>query len=280
MKLYYIIYPTGSHGQFLKHLLNYMSGQKIDHLWFSDGVFDRPYKPDASGHCGNQSGHSSLHCLFETAHHYQQDMQANVINITVKPPSHLKYLMMVFTRHAMMRFTLKDWENQVWQIIHKNNILCGFAKDLQCIVKHHDIQQYHLREWCRLTFFHNQGQTIKTWISDSTVDTQYQFDFENFYSEQLATRCQDLLNHLDAPVINRDIQVWQQIFSRTPYRDVDWQLKKIKEAILAKKSIMIPDNFILQACLDHWLQCQYDVTVLVPSRYWGNTLDLMRDYGL
>jgi hypothetical protein len=279
LKVFYIIYPTGSHGQFLTHVLNHMTGHDIDHHWFHDGIFDRPLAKKYT-EPNNASVDAPTFPCFVPDHHYHTDMRSDVVNITVQPSSYLKYLAMVFTRHNTMRFTLQDWENHALQVISKNHILRTFANDLKYIANHQVIQQHHLREWCRLNFFDHQARTIKLWISDSLVDASYKFDFENFYSGKLITHCKDLMHQLGVPVINEDLEQWQTIFQRIPYRDLDCQFENIQRCILDRQFMAIPDNFILQSYLDHWLCNHYGVTVLMPSRYWSNTYDLLKAYDL
>jgi hypothetical protein len=113
----------------------------------------------------------------------------SVVNIRVGPTSYLKYFAVCLNRTSGQNITIDNLHVNTFDQISKHSVLFDFAKSLAAITGkiEGDIEPQFLREWVRLCFFANNGDTITQFIQPDVVSqAKYVVDFHNgekFYDE-------------------------------------------------------------------------------------------------
>lgn len=267
-----IVYPPGSHGNFLGVLLNTLVGTPAENV--NQMVYDRvTYNQEAS---------------FRPVHYMSQLDPAEdhkVVSVIVTPKSYLKYSAICFNRVSGINLKLEDFETDTFTKLSSHVVYSYFKDSLATIAKKDsgNIEKKDLREWARLCLFDNQGATIKQWLSNIEVkEHDFIFDFEWFYDpETLKSKCYKLLNNLGLTVVGTIDHLLPDFYNNNRYRNIDKDTAKIIEAIKQRQSLDISNtNFLQEGYIDQWLVDTFQVDPLYRNEYFLNTVDLIKQYNL
>jgi len=269
--LYFILYPSGSHGNFLKLLLNTIVGNSADNV--NTSVYDSVtyWAP----------------CTFDAGHAMSNVVdQSQVINIQVNPASYLKYFAMCLNRTSDNNILVENLSTDTFDKIKQHSIISYFASSLSTIsgkVNGH-VDPKYLREWFRLCFFANNGDTITKFILPSTlVQSKYIVDFESFYNGTILDRCREICNNLKLSISNHDqLEKYMTHFvANNTYYTIDQNMPDIISAIDQGKLFDISStNILQQAWIDNYLVTKYNINPFLRNKYFSNTQELVKAYGI
>jgi len=267
----FILYPSGSHGNFLKLLLHELIGKsakKNNSVIYDNLTYSKP-------------------TIFFGVQKLPPNTDANsVINIRIKPQSYLKYFAMCINRTAGQGIIPDDLVKNTFEQINQHSILRGFAQDLQTISgkSNGDVEKQFLREWFRLCFFADNGSSITKFIDTSLCDhAKFVVDFESFYDGSIIDHCVKICTDLDLPMsINSKISSYISEFKKNNlYFDIDLDTKSILQAIKNQTAFdLSATNVLQQAWIDNCLVNMYNIDPLLQNEYFANTMDLIEAYQL
>lgn len=256
-----ISYPSGTFGNFLAYLLNYMiTGQRYT---INESVYD----------------FATSKIDFFTAQH-QIDNCAVYINVF--SDSYLKFLITNINRISGADLIIDDLHINTFDKIEIHSSLRYFKKSLISISgkTQGSVPIKYIREWLRLCFFSNNYKTLNTYVQPKPKNC-YIVDFETFFSRDGIKKCAaDILTHFDFEIAVTDINdVIDEFFSKQRYRNhVDTD--NLKKSIQKNQNISLNLNIVEQAWLDNWLVDEYSVDPVLRDEYFSNTKELIDFYNL
>ncbi len=267
----YILYPAGSHGNFLELLLNTLLG--IESFEVEKPIYDHvKYKSPSR---------------FVTIHNLSNNIDpGSVINITVQPKSFLKYFAVCLNRTSGHNITDADLCFDTFEKIKKHSILSWFANSLTAIsgLTQGNVEPKFIREWIRLCFFANNGRSIAGWLSPSVCATaRFKIDFESFYTDKIIADCVKICESLGVADIetSKIHQHLKKFRHNNFYFDIDAQIDEILMGIQNHHCIALnTTNLISQAWIDNYLVNKYNIDPLLKNEYFDNTIDLVQHYNL
>jgi hypothetical protein len=267
----FILYPSGSHGNFLKLLLHELIGISAkgnDSVVYDNVKYSKPP-------------------TFFAVQKLPLDTDANsVINIRIKPESYLKYFAMCINRTAGQGIIPDDLVKNTFEQVNRHSILCGFVQSLQTISgkSHGDVEKKFLREWFRLCFFADNGASITKFIETSLCsNSKFVVDFESFYDGSIIDHCVKICAELDLPMsINSKISGYISEFKKNNlYFDIDLDIESILQSIKKQNVFDLSQtNVLQQAWIDNCLVNMYNIDPLLQNEYFANTMDLIEAYQL
>ena len=274
----YIVYPSGSHGNFLKLLLNELSGIQAE---VPDSmVYDTvKYLTSPSFSAFHQV--SAIQKLFQTNVDYE-----SMINIKVRPTSYLKYFAVCLNRTSGQFVTVENLHVDTFDQISKHSVLFDFVNSLAVIAgkSHGDVEPQFLREWFRLCFFANNGDTITQFIKPNIIpQAKFTVDFECFYDDTIIAICENILESMDLSITksSRLDQYLKDFKQKNLYFDIDLNIKTWLDAIdQGTEADLTQSNLLQQAWIDNYLVKKYNIDPLLRNEYFANTLELIDEYKL
>lgn len=208
-----------------------------------------------------------------------------VINIRVRPESYLKYFAMCLNRTSEHNIKIEDLHKDTFAKIQPHSIVSNFAQSLQIISGQStgSVEPMHVREWFRLCFFANSGDTI-TKIIESCVlpNAGYVVDFESFYDGSIVDICRSICSWAGLAVTNSSVGQYLDHFTNNNlYHNIDHAIPDIISAIDHKHDRDLGNlNLLQQAWIDNYLVKQYNIDPLLRNEYFLNTKDLITAYRL
>lgn len=274
----YIVYPSGSHGNFLRLLLNEMSGcdARLPDSMVYDGV---EYLTTPSFSAFHQV--AAIQKLFQTEVDYD-----SMINIKVRPTSYLKYFAVCLNRTSGQFITVENLHVNTFDQISQHSVLFDFVKSLAVISgkSQGDVEPRFLREWFRLCFFANNGDTITQFIQPNIIPrAKFAVDFESFYDGTIVTTCENILDAMDMPITKSNMiaQYLDDFKQKNLYFDIDLNINNILQAIDNHDwADLSATNWLQQAWIDNYLVDKYNVDPLLRDDYFADTLELINEYKL
>jgi len=267
--MYYILYPPGSHGNFLKLLLNSLVGNQINNI--ESAVYD------------NVVYHNP--CLFETAFTLKDNIVfSNCINIQINSNSYLKYFAMCFNRVSDHDMLIENLSIDTFEKIKKHSIISFFSDSLSRVSgnDHGDVEPKFLREWMRLCFFENNGETITKFISPSTcMYSKYTVDFESFYDGTILDQCKKICFDLGLKIDqNKKFHnLLNHFIENNRYYSIDQTIPNILSAIDQHQCVdLTHTNILQQAWIDNYLATNYNVNPYCKNEYFVDTKELVEAY--
>lgn len=221
-----------------------------------------------------------------TSHLPSTDIDSHyVVNIRIQPKSYLKYLAVCLNRTAGNNIIIEDLHINTYEKIKSHTIISHFEKSLVEISgnKNTDVEPKFLREWFRLCFFANQGQTITELVSPSVCQNSgFELDFENFYDGSIVRICKDICDFYNLKILQNNVRSDLLEFrNKNRYHDIDLNISKILECIQNRQYIDLSNtNIMQQAWIDNYLVDQYNIEPLLQNNYFNNTLELIDAYDL
>lgn len=270
-----IVYPSGSHGNFLAALLNTITGVQANNLGHM--IYDQTTYSQARNfvpvHCMNLLDAGTL------ATH------DNTINICVHPGSYLKYASVCLNRTSGVDIQLETLNNNTFNKLKEHVIFSQLLESLSTISGRTagNVEFKDLREWARLCLFADNGKTITQWISDTELtDADYTFNFEWFYNaDTLLEKTTELANQLGLTVVATGEELLPDFYRNNRYRNIDVETNWIIESIQDRREVDITNtNFFQEAYIDNWLVDTYQVDPLYRNEYFTNTQDLIKAYNI
>jgi len=210
----------------------------------------------------------------------------SMVNIRVQPSSYLKYFAVCLNRTSGQNITIDDLHVDTFDKISKHSVLFDFVKSLAAITgqTQGDVEPQFLREWLRLCFFANNGDTITQFIRPNIIaQAKYFVDFESFYDGTILDRCASILDSMNIPVTrNSNLEMYLRDFKqKNLYHDIDLNINHmitaINNGIWADLS---NTNLLQQAWIDNYLVEQYNVDPLLRNEYFKDTVELVKEYKL
>ena len=267
----YILYPSGSHGSFLKLLFNELTGVAAEE---SDSmIYDRiTYR--------GVSVTSAVHILPNGVN------PDHVINIQVRPESYLKYFAVCLNRTSGHDIVIEDLHQNTFDRIKQHSIVSYFSKSLSEISGQlsGDVDPKFLREWFRLCFFANQGETITKFIAPNVLGhSRFVIDFESFYNGHILDQCMEICKHFSLPITHshRVDEHLVEFQKKNRYHNIDLEISAILDCIENQKNYdLTTTNILQQAWVDNHLVNKYNINPLLKNDYFRNTLDLSKAYNL
>lgn len=262
-----IVYPSGSHGSFLKLLLNTMSGIPINDV-INYSVYDKvTYLAPV---------------IFEADHQFKDSID---IMINVKRSSYLKYFAMCLNRTSDINLLIEDLGTNIFEKIKRHPILKSFASSLITISGQAtgDVEPKYIREWLRLCFFANNGTTITQFISPSDVKAKYTVDFESFYNGSILENCCQIYKKFNLEIVDTSVAeaLINRFSEKLMYRDIDLTIDQIMSAIdHCTKFNLSTTNLLQQAWIDNCLVDKYNINPLLKNDYFLDTQELRKAYNL
>lgn len=265
----YIQYPSGSHGSFLKLLVNELAGVTVqcNHTVYDDAVYPANY-------------------VCESAHFIDNSVISNnVVNIAVRPESYLKYFTMCATRTAKLNIDLDSLHIDTVSKLQKHPILSQFLTSLFAIAVNEptSISKKYLREWFRLCFFNNDGSNIHKFIqANNRKDAALTVDFESFYNGNIINEAVNICNHFGicATVNDSTYQRINDFRNSIRHYYTDHHVNQIIKSINCQVPFEFKTNIIEQAWIDNYLQANYNKDLLLIDSYFTNTNDILSTYNL
>lgn len=262
----YIVHASGSHGHFLKLLLNAMIGIRPKER--NDMVYD--------------AVEYECQTVFEVGK--PQD-GCTVINIRVDPQSYLKYFVICLNRTSGHNITAQSLQINTFELIKKHSVLSHFSDSLTKISgqTQGDVSIKFLREWVRLCFFANSGETITASCrADVWESADFVVDFESFYDGTIIDKCKTICESLGLPVNNTRLQSYLSEFkNKNLYFEIDADIPSILKAIDQNQyHDLSATNYFQQAWIDNYLVEQYNVDPLCRNEYFNDTVELINEYKL
>lgn len=265
--MFYIVYPSGSHGSFLTLLLNTMSGISVNNV-NNYNIYDHvDYLAPA---------------IFQGTHRIDQKP---AVMIKVQPSSYLKYFAMCLNRTANVNLLIDELGSDTFKKLSQHVVLQSFAKSLAVISGQTtgDVDSRYLREWIRLCFFADNGTTIQQFISPSVVDADYVVDFEAFYDGSILEHCRQIYKILNLKII--DVEVAENLVIQFPekltYYNIDLNIHRILFAIDNNTKVsLLNTNLLQQAWIDNYLVTKYNIDPLLKNDYFSDTQELRKAYNL
>lgn len=269
-----IVYPAGSHGNFLGVALNTLVGIAADNV--NQMVYDR---------ATYQTPKQFFPVHFETQLDPGKYSNYNLISIIVKPSSYLKYSAICFNRVSGVNLKLEDFEKNTFEKLKTHVIYSHFKDSLVTIAGTDtgDVEKKCLREWARLCLFDNNGKAISMWIADNAVENaDFEFDFEWFYdADILKSKCSELVEAVGLTVTNTLDHLLTDFYQNNLYRNIDRDTEIIIRAIKDRQPVdIVNTNFFQEAYIDQWLVDTYQINPLSRNKYFTSTIDLIKEYQL
>lgn len=267
-----IVYPAGSHGMFLAVLLNKLSGTNVTNL--INMTYD----------CAEYSDQKFF--AIRGAQHFTWDQRKEhtIINIRIDPSSYLKYLAVCFNRVNDSDLLLEELDVNTYAKLDSHDMAQHFTQSLRAISGQEsgDVEVKFLREWARLCFFSNSGQSITGYVAGTRLDyANYAYDFEWFYDPNLViTKCKEILKSMNIPVIDSADDLLPKFYANNRYKDIELAVTLVINAIKTKQDIPIQLNFLQEAYVDTWLTETYGVDPLLQNDYSKTTGQLLTAYNL
>jgi hypothetical protein len=270
-----IVYPSGSHGNFLSAVLNTMTGVRANNL--GSMIYDKTtYTRDRNFvpiHCIGLLDPSVL-TLYD-----------NSINIYVRPESYLKYASVCLNRTSGVDIQLETLNLNTFEKLNQHVIFSQLLTPLSTISEKSfgDVEFKDLREWARLCLFADNGKTITQWITDTQFDrADYTFDFEWFYNaDTLKEKSTELVTGLGMQVVDSIDHLMPDFYNNNRYRTIDQETDKIISAIRQGISYNIDNtNFFQEGYIDNWLVDTYQINPLYRNEYFKNTQEIIKEYNL
>jgi hypothetical protein len=208
------------------------------------------------------------------------------INIRVTPSSYLKYFAVCLNRTSGHNITAENLGENIFDNLIKHSIISHFIPSLTLISgkTHGDVENKFVREWIRLCFFANDGQTITQFLKPNVCDTSdFVIDFESFYDGTIIQHCLDICDSLGirATISQRIYQHIEKFTQGNLYFDIDRCMPSIIDAIDKKQLVDLSQtNIIQQAWIDNHLVEKYNIDPLLRNEYFANTLELINQYNL
>jgi hypothetical protein len=267
--LFFILYPSGSHGSFLKLLLNTLVGNEADEIngiVYDTVTYRRP-------------------CTFNATHKLTTSVDPDrVINIRVDPKSYLKYFAVCLNRTSGNNILVEDLSVDTFKKIKQHSIFSFFADSLATISGStvEDVEPKYLREWIRLCFFANNGDTITKFILPNVLtNSKYIIDFESFYNGTILDQCRRICNDNKLPTCNDNklMDYIEQFITNNQYYTIDQNMPKIISAIGQTELVDLSNtNILQQAWIDNYLVTQYNINPLLKNDYFTDTKELTKAY--
>jgi hypothetical protein len=262
-----ILYPSGSHGNFLKYLLDYMS-TGVTSVSLSKTYDARISLSD-----------------FNTAHN-RSNVRGKCVNISVTKDMYLKYLMSMFTRTSESTNSNVELENLHIDTIAKltKHPILRYFIDSACQIckfKNNNTTIPEIREWIRLCFFNGSYTTISDIIEPSVSNNAiYNVSFKEFYGPNLPAICTSILNTLSIPIINADIEDKIEEFKNNiEFFNIDVDIGVIKQALKQKETYYFTNlNVCKEAYIDSIITDIYHCDIDLVHPYFTNTKDLLHHY--
>ncbi len=210
----------------------------------------------------------------------------SMVNIRVQPSSYLKYFAVCLNRTSGQNITIDDLHVDTFDKISKHSVLFDFVKSLTAITgqTQGDVEPQFLREWARLCFFANHGDTITQFIRPNIItQAKYFVDFESFYDGTILDRCASILDSMNIPVTRPgNLEKYLADFKqKNLYHDIDLNINTILDAIDNQLLVDLSQtNVLQQAWIDNYLVEQYNVDPLLKNEYFANTMKLVTEYNL
>jgi hypothetical protein len=254
-----IVYPSGSHGQFLSFLLNSLYGVKnnyTNNINYDKIKFTKPVISSAN------------HCIREST--------SKIIHISVDPTSYLKYISMCIGRTAGYHIDINDIDN-IGPKLENHITINSLVKKITAYTPG------DLREWAQLTLFADNGKTISLMLKDTVPPSiDYTFNFEWFYNiETLVDKCHDICQIFGIEVKQSINQLVEQFYYNNNNKDINVMPNKIINAIENRKNLDFGNlNFLQEAWINNWLVDTYKVVPLLTDAYFTNTSDIIKQYKL
>jgi hypothetical protein len=265
-----IVYPSGSHGSFLNFLLNSLSGVKCEHN--NESIYDRV------------RFYSNTNFIARHKITNSPNIRGR-INIVVDPNSYLKYIILCLSRTAGYDFLIKDFNKNTFDKLERHVIFKSFITSLSVISgkSSGSVDFQYLREWARLCFFAQQGDTITQILKPSLVNNpDCTFNFEWFYNPiLLIQKCHDITDAFNITPSKNILPLLDNFYAQNRYKYVDVYTDLIINSIKNKKSMHISNtNFFQEAWIDNWLVENYNIDPLLRNNYFVNTLEIVDQYNL
>ena len=226
-------------------------------------------------------------CTFETIHALTTSVDSSqIINIQVDPSSYLKYFAVCLNRTSGINILVEDLSIGTFEKIKQHSIVSFFADSLSMIsdTTVGDVESKYLREWFRLCFFANNGNTITKFIAPNVFNhSKYIVNFESFYDGTILDQCRKICNDIGLP-ISTDEKIEEyvtQFIKNNKYYNIDQNIPTILPAIGQTQSVDLSDtNILQQAWIDNYLVTKYNIEPLLRNDYFANTRELTKAYGL
>jgi len=267
----YIQYPSGSHGNFLKLLINELASAKV-----IDDADSNTYDKFIYG--------DDCFCLAE--HIIDSDISScNIVNIIVEPKSYLKYFTMCVSRTARLNIDIDELTQDTFNKIKLHPILSHFTKSLSEISSKTtgNVEPKFIREWFRLCFFDNNGETITKFIQPNhRQDARFNINFESFYDGSILSKATEVCNAFGIPVLPNET-IYQRLVdfkTNNKYYDTDKNVNQIIGAIDNGTDLYFKTNLLEQACINNHLSTLYNVEPLLENTYFSNTSQIRNIYKL
>lgn len=269
--LYFIFYPSGSHGSFLNLLLNTLVGNQANNI--NDIIYDNvTYRKP---------------CVFNATHKLTTFADPDcVINIRVDPTSYLKYFAMCLNRTSGHDILIEDLSIDTFEKIKKHSVISYFEDSLKTIsgCTTGNVEIKHIREWFRLCFFADNGNTITKFISPNVLNnSKYVVNFESFYNGTILDECKKICNDIGLPTSNQHVltEYINLFIKNNRYYAIDQDIPKIISAIDNFDFVDLSNtNILQQAWIDNYLLTKYNVNLLSNNEYFSNTQELIAVYGI
>ena len=267
----YILYPSGSHGSFLKLLLNELTGVSAKET--DSDIYDNiTYR--------GSSVASAVHTL---PHNVDLD---HVVTITVNYHSYLKYFAVCLNRTSGHDIVIEDLYENTFDKLKSHSIISFFTESLKVIsgLSNGNVEPKYLREWFRLCFFANKGESISRFIAPNAhASPRFSVDFESFYNGRILDRCIEICEYFNLPIThNHKIDQHLMEFKKNNrYHNIDLTIPDILNHINNRTEYdLSKTNILQQAWIDNYLVNKYNINPLLKNDYFRNTLDLIKAYNL
>jgi hypothetical protein len=147
-------------------------------------------------------------CTFDAEHVISTAVDpSQIINIQVSPASYLKYFAVCLNRTSGNNILVENLLTDTFKKIKQHSIISHFKLSLSTISGKVDghVGPKYLREWFRLCFFANNGDTITKFILPSVLrQPQHIINFESFYDGTILDRCIEICTNLKLPIGNHN----------------------------------------------------------------------------
>ena len=269
----YIVYPGGSHGNFLKFLLNTLSN-----------IPTHKIKLDVYDNVVYLNNPVFLHCLdirrIPNGHPH--------ISIKVQRTSYLKYFAICLNRTSGNFISIEELGSNTFKKIESHIILKYFSKKLSEISnkKSGDVESKHIRQWLQFCFFANRGMGITGIIAPTLTNTSiYTVDFESFYDGTILNKCYQIYKLLGLDInpagINKAKELVKEFPTKVKYYNIDSPIDKIIYSINNNIYFDLSStNLLQQAWIDNYLVEKYHIEPFITNQYFSNTHDLIGAYKL
>jgi len=198
----------------------------------------------------------------------------------------LKFFVMCFCRTKDLNIDIEKLSQNTFEKIDQHPVIKFSTSSLSSIsgCNSGDVEPKFLREWFRLCFFDNDGDTITKILAGTVLDhAQYVIDFESFYDGTIIDHCTKICRDLGLDPINHDLvkQYVMQFETKNTFFDIGHHMDQILLAIQNRQSLDLTDlNTLQQAWIDNYLVSKYNIDPLLTNDYFTNTKELINAYGI